>query len=306
MADLRPHLAQRRVAPGQADEGAGPLPGARRDARARGQRVPHGAFEGLGRGQFGRRLAHRAHPALGAQGVERRDGLLLGREVAVEGARGDPGGPGDVLGPGGPQALAGEEAGRRAGDLHPGLGLAPLGQGGRSVGGTCGNGGAHVGRLCRCGRICHSAGHPGVQVRGAPPLSHRPTGPSHGPAARPRGRSRAAAPRGERRRAARLGKSRRRGECVGTWSVVPRRGAGGAVPSGAREPDERARPSLSRPRPVEAALYGHVCAGFSTRRTPHPPRHAPRVTPPPRSRCRGPASSAPAARASRSGGCAHA
>nr|WP_261800875.1 hypothetical protein [Streptomyces sp. PBH53] len=190
LAHLCPDLAQGRAGVGQADQGAEPFPGGGRDTDAGGEGVPDGVLQGLREGQVGRGRTDRLGPALGAGRVERGHRLLLGGEVAVERARCDARGLGDVLGAGRPQALLDEEGCRRPGDLHPGLGLPAFGEGHRGGGGKRlvggAGGGAHPGRLCPCGRICHPVVHPGVQVRGGPPFQHV------GPAA-PAGRSRRAA-----------------------------------------------------------------------------------------------------------------
>src|SRR5207237_523676 len=102
----------------------------RGDAGARGQGVTDGVFQCLGDGEVGGGLGDRVRPTSGAGRVEGGDRLLLGREVAVERTRRDTRGQCDVLGSGGSQALFHEQSGRRAGDLHPGGGLAALGEGG--------------------------------------------------------------------------------------------------------------------------------------------------------------------------------
>lgn len=101
------------------------------------------------------------------------------------------------------------------------------------------------------------------------------------------------------------------GLCVGTWHTGPH-GASGPVGRTAGFGS-----LVPWPQRVEATGYGHVCAVFrhpahaargshATARDPaaSPGDGGPHVTPPRRTRCCGPASSAPAARASRSGGCA--
>ncbi len=112
--------------------------------------------------------AHRVHPAPGAEGVEGADGLLLGGEVPVEGARRDARRVGDVLGAGGTQPVPDEESRGGAGDVQAGLRLASFGQ--RAV----------TGRVFgeRRGRRRRGAAH----VRQAMPMWHNL--PSGGP---PRG-----------------------------------------------------------------------------------------------------------------------
>ncbi len=98
-------------------------------------------------------------------GQERRHRVLLGAEVAVEGAQRDAGGAGDLLGGDGGAAL-GEQGRRGTGDLQLGLGLAPLGEGGageagRRRGGAVGMGPAYgalrqIGASCECGTLCQS------------------------------------------------------------------------------------------------------------------------------------------------------
>ncbi|GAA0654147.1 hypothetical protein GCM10009535_35950 [Streptomyces thermocarboxydovorans] len=70
------------------------------------------------------------------------------------------------------------------------------------------------GRLCPCGTICHLAGHPGVQVRGDPPLQARtsPETDMKKPGPAPGGKS----------AEARLGSPGAGGGlCVGTWFSGP-------------------------------------------------------------------------------------
>ena len=86
---------------------------------------PKGGGERAGLGRFEQRP-----PALGAAREERADRVLLGAEVAVEGAQGDAGVPGDGLGGGAVGPVLREERGRGAGDVELGRGLAALGQGG--------------------------------------------------------------------------------------------------------------------------------------------------------------------------------
>ncbi|SCD64089.1 hypothetical protein GA0115245_11158 [Streptomyces sp. di188] len=187
-----------------------------------------------------------------------------------------------------------------------------------SAAGSSGNGGGGVGvvllsfgRLCPCGTICHLAGHPGVQVRGDPlgetanSRARRPGGQAPDPA----------------REVPAQG-----GWCVGTWRVgrpgargpeafrllgsyvlfpgpvgLKRRGTAMFARSSATR---RTLPApLTRPR---GARPSRGTSGARSRGRPPRRRTDASVTPPRRTRWNGPASSAPAARASRSGGCARA